>query len=185
MSFEMTRTQSSRKQQCSKCGAEIPARTECVKYVKKLRDRVSLTRTWYVCDKCERGGAATMREILFRGKRKDNGERETGSLVVVRQGCMDERVYIADKMTGDLIPVDPAMVGQYTGYNDKNGVKIFEGDICKRGNRGRKHYEIVWRSGCLYALESVSELRSVYHLISEMADIVVIGNIHDNAGGAT
>ena len=70
-----------------------------------------------------------MREILFRGKRLDNGAWETGSLVIVRMDCHDAQYYIADKMTGYHTPVDPSTVGQYTGLRDKNGKRIFEGDI--------------------------------------------------------
>ena len=70
-----------------------------------------------------------MREILFRGKRLDNGAWETGSLVIVRMDCHDAQYYIADKMTGYHTPVDPSTVGQYTGLKDKNGKRIFEWDI--------------------------------------------------------
>ena len=72
-----------------------------------------------------------MREILFRGKRLDNGAWETGSLVIVRMGCHDAQYYIADKMTGYHTPVDRSTVGQYTGLNDKNGKRIWEGDIVR------------------------------------------------------
>ena len=65
-----------------------------------------------------------MREILFRGKRVDNGEWVYGDLQHDYNG---EPRCISDYCGAN--PVDPSTVGQYTGLKDKNGKRIFEGDI--------------------------------------------------------
>lgn len=118
-----------------------------------------------------------MREILFRGKRSDSGEWIYGDLLQPTDvvDCTEISQNIG---VGTRYEVIPETVGQYTGLTDKNGVKIFEGDIVigKKGYAGSPYYPI-WeqRFAVKYEYGCYRELCDTSYYEFE-----VIGNIHDN-----
>lgn len=130
-----------------------------------------------------------MREILFRGKRTDNGKWVEGELL----HDMQDRPHLYWKTPKELpivfsnhAIVDPATLGQFTGMTDKNDKKIFEGDIVK--DESGVAYPVVYgltgfflkyapphSHGFHYDLLPLSNYWHAHGAIIE-----VIGNIHDN-----
>lgn len=133
-----------------------------------------------------------MREILFRGKRVDNGEWIYGYLARFRN--FRNKIYTSIIQINDFETqecniqdnscVFTETVGQFTGLTDKNGKKIFEGDVVEftdKYTQQKGRAEIVfeafkWKySGCYYGGNP-----TVWLCIDDKSvEFEIIGNIHD------
>ena len=127
-----------------------------------------------------------MREILFRGKRKDNGEWVYGhyhncDYVGYPNGGDNKttRHYILPQNAGDAHVVIPETVGQYTGLTDKNGKRIFEGDIIE--NIDGRAIVFFDKTPCGFYMRFLDAYEDTPLDMGEMWDETeVIGNEHDN-----
>lgn len=135
-----------------------------------------------------------MREILFRGKRIDNGEWVYG--YYARKGADKESfrhyicvsTFIPDYQSNYTYPfylydyeVDPITVGQYTGLT-ANGKKIFEGDIVEFYTSLKKYYAKVYYKKGMWSLyiKGFNDRYMLSVVVENDYSVKVVGNIHDN-----
>ena len=136
------------------------------------------------------------REIIFRAKRVDTKEWVEGDLIQ-----LNSRVVIADKRMAaydkgnihetisiECVEVIPETIGQFTGLTDKNGKRIFEGDVLNViGVEAFYTYVISYENGCFIATHTKIKAHDYKPLkwgnvnrFNELSiEIEVIGNIHD------
>ena len=118
-----------------------------------------------------------MREILFRGKDVNSKEWRLGYYYTAVQGAV---AIIGDGYDG--YQVKSETVGQYTGLTDKNGAKIFDGDILEGDLEDRLDPGAKWRSIVVWGTFGWM-CKGRQTLPMDEFDILegeVIGNIYDN-----
>ena len=131
-----------------------------------------------------------MREILFRGKRTDNGEWVYGYYTKAMYFLNEKEMHIIFEPDVEAFPhceftgyeeVIPETVCQFTCLTDKNGRKVFEGDIVERGGRrwlveySNKYGQFMMTT---YTEKGISWSRSFDLIPPDWCE--VIGNIYDN-----
>ena len=139
-----------------------------------------------------------MREILFRGKRVDNGEWVQGYLSFHYVDGKNKDGFVYNGRSQIYVQSDckrydviTETVGQYTGFTDQNKNKIFEGDILELSGSYKEvdgtsvdcieHYEVKYKNAAFYACSAehkvmLSEIVSSMEIIDSLT---IIGNIHE------
>ena len=122
-----------------------------------------------------------MREILFRGKRTDCEAWVEGDLIQAFRGKQLSSCSIMPHTpTAYCWKIDPETVGQFTGLTDKNGKRIFEGDIVHCVSGGEQAVISWLKYSACFGLSFDGWCCGFNDYDFSPNDFKVIGNIHDN-----
>ena len=134
-----------------------------------------------------------MREILFRGKVNQNKTKWVegfyNHIPCGRCLCVDHCIQTIDDdgRIGLLYTVYERTVGQFTGLTDKNGKKIFEGDIIRAKIEGGNHSGFTWQNmpvdfqqGSFCLNDRNGYVFCTLGAFAQTVTLEVVGNIHDN-----
>lgn len=129
-----------------------------------------------------------MREIVFRGKDSITKRWVYGALVQQQDDPLKEKAFIisySNYQFGDfseavMHEVDPETVGQYTGFVDKKGKKIFEGDILSIYNSKAFLFVVEWNNQYVLKCTTNGVSDNILNVIESSEDAEVVGNIYDN-----
>lgn len=125
-----------------------------------------------------------MSEIEFRGKRVDNGEWVYGFYFEIEHN--DDKTHVHGYITANpllekmpesaasFIEVETKTVGQFTGEKDKEGQKLFKGDVIRSGYLGNK-YLIKFVDGAFMGVS-----KNERGTCMALSNSVKLGNVHDN-----
>ena len=132
-----------------------------------------------------------MREILFKAKRKDNGEWVEGyylNIAKINPFICTGKIKLDGAVKGIIAPemyeIDPGTICQYVGLTDKNGKKIWENDIVSAWSEGSNAIgKVIRRVDGLYIMYPAYQKKEFWSLCPNKngeTTVKIIGNIFDN-----